>query len=84
MIIRENVFFRQRSRQQGTVVQGRRQPSGRVCREDVLIPLNRTSGGSGPFELFGSCSLVSKCIVRNENKRKVHCEFLLSKQGKLL
>ena len=38
----------------------------------------------GSFELLGNFSLVSKCMVRNENKRKVHCEFLLSKQRKLL
>lgn len=36
------------------------------------------------FELLGNLNLVSKWIVRNENKRKVHSEFLLSEQGKLL
>lgn len=30
----------------------------------------------GPFELLGNSSPVSKWIVRNENKRKIHSEFL--------
>lgn len=34
----------------------------------------------GPFELPGNFSPGSKWIASNENKRKIHSEFLLSEQ----
>jgi len=83
VIIRANAFLRQRSRQQGTAVQGKRQALGRACRR-CANPSESYWQEHRPFELLGNFSLDSKWIVRNENKRKVHSEFLLSEQGKLL
>ena len=40
--------------------------------------------GQRPDRVIGNFSLDSKWVVRKENKRKVHSEFLLSEQGKPL
>ena len=84
MIIRANAFLRQRSRQQGTAVQGKRQALGRACRRRCANPSDSYWQKHRPFELLGNFSLDSKWVVRKEKKRKVHSEFLLSEQGKPL
>lgn len=83
MIIGENVFLRQRSRQQETAVQGKRRTPGKVQR-GCTNPSASYWRKHGLFELLGNFSGVSKWIVKNENKRKVHSKFLLSDLGELL